>query len=81
MIIIPIKTVVAIKVIYYLPDYTSLLQEFYWATDDIHPTYPRIVRFLNFWKDNIEATINIIELRVDNNAEISKTIYGKQYSP
>lgn len=80
MIIIPIKTVVAIKVIYYLPDYTSLLQEFYWATDDIHPTYPRIVKFLNFWKDNIEATINIIELRVDNNAEISKTIYGKQYT-
>ncbi len=69
------KSTVAIKVIYYLPDYNSLLQEFYWITEDISPTYPRINKFLNYWKDNIEAVINTVELKVDNGTKISKTIY------
>lgn len=51
-----------IRIYYYMPDYTSLLQEFNWVTEDVVPEYPRIKKFLNYWKNNIEAVIHTIEI-------------------
>lgn len=45
-----------------MPDYTSLLQEFNWVTEDVVPEYPRIKKFLTYWKNNIEAVIHTIEI-------------------
>ena len=38
-----------IRIYYYMPDYTSLLQEFNWVTEDVVPEYPRIKKFLTYW--------------------------------
>ena len=50
------------EVLYYLPDHPSLLQSFMWQTLDLAPAYPRIHRFLNFWKREIDAVIHSVQL-------------------
>ena len=63
------NTIVTINVLYWMPDYTHILQEFIWQTADISPEYPRVHRFLNYWHDNIEAVIS--EVNIADNYEIS----------
>jgi uncharacterized protein Usg len=48
------------KVLYYLPDSPSLLQEFVWQTLDLAPEFPRVQRFLCFWRREIEAVIHSV---------------------
>ena len=50
-----------IKVIYYLPDYNHILQEFVFQQYDIVPEYPKLDKFVKFWKINIEARIHRID--------------------
>ncbi len=62
------NTIVTLNVLYWMPDYTHILQEFIWQTSDIRPEYPRVHRFLNYWHDNIEAVIS--EVNIADNYEI-----------
>ena len=48
---------VSVNVLYFLPDYKNVLNEFIWQTLDVKPRYPRIHRFLHFWQEKIEAKI------------------------
>ena len=57
-----------VKVIYYLPDYNHILQEFIFQQYDIRPDYPKLDKFLRFWKKNIEARIH----RVDFSSSFSE---------
>ena len=50
------------EVLYYMPDHPSLLQSFMWQTLDLAPQYPRIHRFLNFWRSEIDAVIHSVQL-------------------
>ena len=50
------------EVLYYLPDHPSLLQSFVWQTLDLAPAYPRIHRFLDYWRCEIEAVIHSVHL-------------------
>ena len=61
------KVLVSLRVFYYRPDYRNLIQEFAWQTEDYNPRYPRVNKFLNYWKENIDAIIADIEM-----AEIEK---------
>ena len=63
------NTIVTLNVLYWMPDYTHILQEFIWQTSDIRPEYPRVHRFLNYWHDNIEAVIS--EVNIADNYETS----------
>ena len=42
-------TVATVQVVYYIPDYLNIVQEFMWQTEDQLPEYPRITKFLNYW--------------------------------
>jgi uncharacterized protein Usg len=57
-----VREPVLIRIYYYLPDYSSLVQEFIWGTMDIIPEYPRINKFLQYWHDNIDAVIASIDI-------------------
>ena len=48
------------EVLYYLPDHPRLLQAFTWQTLDLAPEYPRIHRFLDYWRREIEAVIHSV---------------------
>jgi uncharacterized protein Usg len=50
------------EVLYYMPDHPTLLQSFVWQTLDLAPQYPRIHRFLDFWRREIDAVIHSVQL-------------------
>jgi len=50
------------EVLYYMPDHPKLLQSFVWQTLDLAPRYPRVHKFLDFWKAEIEAVIHSVRL-------------------
>ena len=45
------------QVIYYIPDYLHIVQEFMWQTEAQVPDYPRIEKFLDYWDKNIDGPI------------------------
>lgn len=48
------------EVLYFMPDHPSLLQSFLWQTLDVAPTFPKVHRFLNFWRREIDAVIHSV---------------------
>jgi uncharacterized protein Usg len=50
------------EVLYYMPDHPALVQTFVWQTLDLAPRYPRIHRFLDFWRREIDAVIHSVRL-------------------
>lgn len=50
------------EIFYYLPDHPSILQSFLWQHYDAAPRFPRLTRFLDFWRTSVEATL--AEVRV-----------------
>ena len=50
------------EIVYYMPDHPGLLQEFLWQTLDEAPDYPRIQRFLDFWRREIDAVIHSVRV-------------------
>jgi uncharacterized protein Usg len=72
MIILKRKELILVGVIYYLPDYKSLLNEFYCQFDDFVPDIPRVHEFLNYWKNNIEAPIKEVKVSISNTNQLIK---------
>lgn len=56
------RTLVTLQVLYWMPDYSNILQEFVWQTKDVTPEYPRIHKFLDYWHKEIEAVISEVNL-------------------
>ena len=50
-----------VKVTYGLPDYPSLVNTLSWQFDDVFPHFPRLVRFLDFWRREIEGPLHKVE--------------------
>ncbi len=50
------------EVLYYMPDHPKLIQSFTWQTLDLAPKYPRIIKFLDFWKREIDAVIHSVRI-------------------
>jgi uncharacterized protein Usg len=50
------------QIVYYMPDHPVLLQEFLWQTLDEAPDFPRICRFLDFWRCEIDAVIHSVRV-------------------
>jgi uncharacterized protein Usg len=45
------------EIVYRLPDHPALLQTFIWQEYDVHPRFPRLKRFLDFWTRNLEGRL------------------------
>ena len=63
-------TVASVQVVYYIPDYMSLVNEFIWQTEDQLPEYPRITRFLNYWDKNIDGPIKEVYIYDHEEAKV-----------
>lgn len=48
------------KILYHLPDYQKLLQEFIWQDYDIAPLYPALSKFLDFWHREIDGKLHSV---------------------
>ena len=42
---------------YRMPDHPSLLQTYVWQDYDIHPRFPRLMQFLDFWSRNLDGKL------------------------
>lgn len=50
------------EILYFLPDYTKLLQTYIWQDYDIAPDFPSLKKFLAFWEKEIEGRIHSVRL-------------------
>ncbi len=50
------------EVLYHMPDHPGLLQSFIWQTLDVAPKFPRLHKFLNFWRLEIDAAIHTVRV-------------------
>ena len=55
------KSLVTVDILYWMPDYENVLQQFIWQTKDVVPDIPRVHKFLNYWHDNIDAVISEVK--------------------
>lgn len=56
------KRLATAEVLYFIPDHPALLQSFTWQTLDLAPEFPRIHRFLGFWRREIDAVIHSVSV-------------------
>lgn len=50
------------EILYYLPDHPHVIQSFLWQTLDRAPHYPRISRFLSYWREEVQAVIHSVHV-------------------
>ena len=71
------KSLVTVDILYWMPDYENILQQFIWQTKDVVPDIPRVHKFLNYWNNNIEAVISEVKVAdaIDNSYLPVKEVY------
>ena len=45
------------EILYRLPDHRSLLQSYIWQDYDLHPRFPRLQQFLEFWEQHLDEPL------------------------
>ncbi|WP_128291700.1 usg protein [Afifella aestuarii] len=50
------------SVFYYMPERPKLIQSFVWQFYDVAPDHPRLERFLDYWRREIDAAIHSVEI-------------------
>jgi uncharacterized protein Usg len=45
------------EILYRMPDHPALIQSFVWQDYDLHPRFPRLQRFLEFWSKNLDGKL------------------------
>ncbi len=50
------------EILYRLPDHPSLVQTYIWQDYDMHPRFPKLRGFLDFWSHNLEGALCTIRV-------------------
>ena len=45
------------EILYRMPDHQSLIQTFIWQDYDLHPRFPKLKGFLDFWETNLDGPL------------------------
>ena len=56
------QQLVTAEILYRRPDHPWLLQTFIWQEVDMAPEFPRLERFLDYWKTNLDGPL--VQVRV-----------------
>ena len=48
------------KILYHMPDYEQILQEFIWQDYDLAPKFPHLHKFLDFWTREIDGKLHSV---------------------
>ena len=72
------KHLVLVDILYWMPDYHNVLQEFIWETDDYIPKLHRVNNFLNYWHKEIDAVINEVQISYGDEPKIQYTDFVKE---
>jgi uncharacterized protein Usg len=63
-------TVATVQVVYYIPDYLHIVNEFMWQTEDQLPEFSRIMKFLDYWDKNIDGPIKEVFIYDQGESEV-----------
>lgn len=50
------------NIFYRLPDHPEILQNYIWQDYDLHPHFPELKRFLDFWSAKLEGPIHSVRV-------------------
>ena len=50
------------RILYFLPDYLSILQVYVWQDLDLAPMFPLLEDFLKFWRQNLEGRLGRVDV-------------------
>jgi len=53
-------TLTTAEILYHMPDHPALLQSFLWQDYDMAPKLPRLTKFLEFWRHEIDGVLHSI---------------------
>lgn len=45
------------EILYRMPDHPSLIQSYVWQDYDLHPVFPKLKGFLEFWSRSLEGRL------------------------
>ena len=46
------------EILYRMPDHPALIQSYIWQDYDLHPRFPKLLKFLEFWSRNLEGKLH-----------------------
>ena len=62
------------EVLYYMPDHPMLLQSFLWQTLDFPPDFPKVHKFLIFWRREIDAVLKEGSFVTDSGEQLTHRV-------
>ena len=48
------------SILYHLPDHPGILQNYIWQQHDLHPHFPNLRKFLDFWVRDLEGLLHSV---------------------
>ncbi len=65
------------NILYRLPDYPAIVQSYVWQEYDLHPDFPELHKFLDFWSRSLDGKLHsvlVAHARLIRPAEISMVV-------
>ncbi len=62
------------NILYRLPDHPKIIQSYIWQDYDLHPDFPELRKFLDFWTRSLDGplhTVTVTHSRLIRPAEVS----------
>ena len=50
------------EILYHMPDHPGLLQTYVWQSYDLHPHFPKLSGFLQFWTRNLDGALQQVRV-------------------
>ena len=50
------------EILYHMPDHPALLQTFLWQELDLAPRFPRLKRFLGYWRSHLDGRLHSVRV-------------------
>ena len=48
------------NILYRMPDHPAILQSFIWQRHDLHPDFPELRKFLDFWTRELDGLLHTV---------------------
>ncbi|CCJ08035.1 usg protein [Methylocystis sp. SC2] len=53
-------------ILYRLPDYPKIIQSYVWQEYDLHPEFPELRKFLDFWMRSLDGPLHSVTVAHSN---------------
>ncbi|MGD0639879.1 MAG: usg protein [Roseiarcus sp.] len=48
------------NIFYHMPDHPAVLQSYIWQRHDLHPHFPELRKFLDFWRRELDGALHSV---------------------